>query len=546
MTKKVIYEREMKDLRHDWDVQDAHSYAASQRIKGKVAEWRIAGTPGLTLRITPGNVVWYIRRRDVSLRIGLAKEVNVATAKYYALQVNLAAGRKRNLREFLDVLMDMERADAEWRDSELRKNHQDPVYGPVAYKWNEDIADKFADSSSVWAYRKRIGDTGITWTWKALTHEFLKYKTPKLKLKYRKQYESYLTLKEFEILNDKLVSEIKLHDLERLRDAIHLNHAPSAVHRALTQSKSMLSWAWKYHATRSGLHEVQAEWWNRWSFEYHTRERTHAPTIQEIARTLAIAETFRHLADGEHDTYPGTLGALWGVILTAQRTGAFLQLRPDRMFDATKLDPMLRGWKIANWTSNEMKGGKDGGRPHSLPMPPATLKILRKFHEEAGDTSPWMFPASDPNKHITPSALNQLMYRLQGRVYDHTIKQKPSRKGKPGPKAQPKKIRRDLFAEYGIERWTLHDCRRTITTFLDDHRLGGAATAILGHKMPHARIDEREKLAPVTEQHYNRSQKIDLKAEGMALWVKSILAAYETERKKLVVHSPSEARLVPA
>jgi hypothetical protein len=144
-----------------------------------------------------------------------------------------------------------------------------------------------------------------------------------------------------------------------------------------------------------------------------------------------------------------------------------------------------------------------------------------------------MFPDRDPDRHVTKSALNQVMYRLQGRVYDHTVKQKPARKGKPGPKPKPRKERPDLFAEYGIKRWTLHDCRRTMTTFLADRRLGGAATAILGHKTAHHRTDERERLAPVTEQHYNRSQKIDLKAEGMALWVKTLLAACEKERKKL-------------
>jgi hypothetical protein len=65
---------------------------------------------------------------------------------------------------------------------------------------------------------------------------------------------------------------------------------------------------------------------------------------------------------------------------------------------------------------------------------------------------------------------------------------------------------------------------------LEDQKLGGAATAILGHKMPNSQADERERLARVTEQHYNRSQRIDLKAEGMALWVKSLLTAYEKER----------------
>jgi G:T/U-mismatch repair DNA glycosylase len=46
-------------------------------------------------------------------------------------------------------------------------------------------------------------------------------------------------------------------------------------------------------------------------------------------------------------------------------------------------------------------------------------------------------------------------------------------------------------------------------------------------------MDEREKLAPVTEQHYSRSQRIDLMAEGMALWTKALLASYESERIKI-------------
>jgi integrase len=335
--------------------------------------------------------------------------------------------------------------------------------------------------------------------------------------------EHYLTLPEFASINDKLVSEIRLRELELVRDQINLNHAPSAVHRALTQSKRMLTWAWKFHATASGLEEVQAEWWTRWSFEYKTQERTHAPTIKEIAHTLVIAGEFRHLAEGEHDTYPGTLGALWGVALTAQRTGAFLQLRVDRLFDPSKIDRKLRGWKIANWTSEEMKGGRDGGRPHSLPIPPEALKVMQTFHKEDGGKSAWMFPGRDPKKRITPAALNLLMHRLQGRVYDHTVRQKPNRKGKPGPKPRPKKARPDLFKEYGIRPFTLHDIRRAITTFLEDNRLGGAATAILTHKMTHSNINERERLAAVTEQHYRRSRRIDLKAEGMAVCTENLI-----------------------
>ena len=193
-----------------------------------------------------------------------------------------------------------------------------------------------------------------------------------------------------------------------------------------------------------------------------------------------------------------------------------------------------------------MKGGRDGGRPHSLPLPPEALKVMDKFHKEAGGKSPWMFPGRDTRKRITPAALNLLMYRLQGRVYDHTVRQKPARKGKPGPKPKPKKVRPDLFKEYGIRPFTLHDIRRAMTTFLDDKRLGGAATAILGHKMAHSSINEREQLASVTEQHYNRSQKIDLKAEGMALWVKTLLSACEKERRKLETLRAPRRRLAAA
>ncbi len=77
-----------------------------------------------------------------------------------------------------------------------------------------EITNLFADETSLYAYRKRIGDTGITWTWSALTNKFLEYQKPKLK--YRKQYEHYLMLSEFSRING------MLRDLEVLRDNIHL------------------------------------------------------------------------------------------------------------------------------------------------------------------------------------------------------------------------------------------------------------------------------------------------------------------------------------
>lgn len=59
----------------------------------------------LPLCITPGKAVWYVRRREVTLRIGLASEIDLDSARYFAVQTNLAAKRKRNLREFVDTLV---------------------------------------------------------------------------------------------------------------------------------------------------------------------------------------------------------------------------------------------------------------------------------------------------------------------------------------------------------------------------------------------------------------------------------------------------------
>lgn len=507
---------------NDRVVEQAVLLSRDESLGKTVVEWRDVGTVGLTIRITRNKPVWYLRRRDTTLRLCDVGQLPLDQARYVAKQVHLAAYMKRDLRDVVRVLLSY----ANFPEPYATENTRARFDRETAARLDHGLA-KLEE-----ARRLPVGTAAPFWTWKTLTERFLAYKKPKLKARYRNAYAHYLELEQFAPINGNMVRDIKLSDLEKLRDAIAVKYAKSAVHRAVTQSKAMLSWAWKYHATASGLEDVQYEWWTRWSFEYQTGERTRTPSVEEIARTLVIAEKFTHLAEGEHETYPGTLGALWGVCLTAQRTGAFLTLRTDRLYNAAKAVRPLRGWKIANWTAEEMKGGRDGGRPHSLPIPPEALKILQKYYVLSGGKSKWMFTGRDPKKHITQSALNLAMYRLQGRVHDHTVKQKPNRSGKPGPKPRPKKERIDLFALYGIERWSLHDCRRTIATYLDDKRLGGAATAILGHKISLGKTKEREKLAPVTEQHYSQSQRIDLKAEGMALWVRTLLAAYEKELRK--------------
>src|SRR6266850_2149348 len=105
MPEKLIYEREVKPLT-EFDVNSAISYSGSRAIIGKVAEWRDRKTVSLTIRITPGKAVWYVRRRELTLRLGLLAsswgfdrrmpqgKLDLETARYIANQIHLAAGRK--------------------------------------------------------------------------------------------------------------------------------------------------------------------------------------------------------------------------------------------------------------------------------------------------------------------------------------------------------------------------------------------------------------------------------------------------------------------
>jgi hypothetical protein len=194
------------------------------------------------------------------------------------------------------------------------------------------------------------------------------------------------------------------------------------------------------------------------------------------------------------------------VVLTAQRTGQVVAT------PAAALVPVAedagvpgQGWKSLAWFGADVKSR----RPHVIPLPPSVPALLERILRDERDgrevPSPWLFPSVRGDGHVTQTSLNQLLYRLGGR----------------GGRA-------DLLALYEIRPWTLHDVRRSLTTFLRDRRLGAAASAILDHA--DGRHDERDAVSAVTRLHYDRSQRIALKAEGLAAWVDAVLDAFETER----------------
>jgi hypothetical protein len=119
------------------DVDSAISYSQSGSIVGKVAEWRDLKTIGLTLRITPRQAIWYVRRRDATFRLGFVSEIALEKARYIAEQTRLAAKRKRDLRVFFDALLHSETNPDFYRD-------------PMSW----EVCDRLADDNSALGQRR--------------------------------------------------------------------------------------------------------------------------------------------------------------------------------------------------------------------------------------------------------------------------------------------------------------------------------------------------------------------------------------------------------
>ncbi len=462
------------------------------KVPGRGIEFADTRTPGLILRVTPTASTFMLKTEKATIRLGEANRITVEQARDQAALAKISLKRGRDPRRQVAAF-----------EASMGQTADVTVSAEAAAAVDDTPAQTEAD-------RRAHGP----WLWRDLIDEFLAVKLPKLKASYRGQYESYLRHQAFDRIRDRLVSDIRIKDLEGVRNAVVKSNTASAAHRVVQQGKEALSWAWRYNAGISGLDAYEFEWWLRWSIEYSSGTREHVPIIEELARTLALAERHRSLGQTEHATGTGTLAMLWLTVLTGQRTFQTSILRHDRLYP---IDGMP-GWLSANWTGVEMKGGKSGSRPHALPLPPQALAVLERLWAELDEPSPWACPSSRGDGHAHQSAVNKLLWRLEG--LDHY--------------GDPRPGRTNLVALHGIEPWTPHDARRTLGSFLGDRRLGGAASAILSHKEAKTE-NEKERVAPVTRLHYDRGQRMALKAEGIELWVAAVLEAYERERAALAL-----------
>lgn len=227
------YAREKKRILPQ-DVQRAIWMAQNPSAVARVIEWADTDSVGLTLRITKRDAAWLIRRRDSTIRIGSCNDVGLPTARHIAKMTREAGKRGRDLKVFVDTLLQMQ--GQHYKDA-----------------WDWKVADEVADEKSEMGRRRILGEIYPTWTWRNMTGRFLEQKLPDLRESYRSEYAHYLNLPEFELINDRLVAEIKMNELELVRDRMLTAYAKSTTSRAVRQAREMLSWAWSYHGAKAGL-----------------------------------------------------------------------------------------------------------------------------------------------------------------------------------------------------------------------------------------------------------------------------------------------------
>ncbi|WP_414474403.1 integrase family protein [Microvirga sp. M2] len=490
MTNKACtgYTRERLRLRSK-NIKRAMTIIARGKVPGRGLEWADEGCQGLTLRITRQAATWYFRERVRTVRLGTIDILTIPAAR------EAAARTKLQLKDGHDPRPDLRVYE----------------HALATYNGNMEIAIDAAwpvfDSELSEDERRKLGP----WLWSDLLNAFLAAKKKTLRERYYPAYEHYLRHPAFARIANRIVSTLTVDDLEQVRDDILEASVPSTAKRCVGQMKDALTWAWKHKGRPSGLNKATYPWWERLTVDYHWNKREHTPTVEELARTLVLAEQFRTLGETEHATSSGTLAMLWALVLTAQRTYALSRTETMALVSWDNTDRM--GWWSAGWESEVMKSGL----PHALPIPPEAKAVIDQIlaeHIEMRGPSRWLFPSKrgvdDP---VSKNGVNQLLNRLCG-----------IKKGCDGVTEHE-----NLLILHGIRRWVPQDARRALATYLSDHGLGGSASAILDHSLD-KEADERQKRAPVTRLHYDHAQRMELKAVGMELWCRAILEAYGREK----------------
>ena len=352
---------------------------------------------------------------------------------------------------------------------------------------------------------------------------------------------------------DKPAALVSQTDVESVRDTIvkeavaNGQSGVSPSNKWVTHVRSVLDHCAGHHQ-KAGLNPERA-WWRLVKTKFENPKRERSPSIEDVVGTLLLAEDYLDKPlPGRAIKVPGvghgTLAGLWWVVLSGQRGNAAMSLRAHDIVE----DPERpgTGWMLAAWDSEEMKAG----RSFVLPVPARAWQHVERFRAKstAGASDDWAFPSeADPAVHISHSGVYRILYRLRGRdALIQVPKEEPQvRLRKDGTlRSKPQRTeRRNLFEEAGIEWWSPHDDRRTLSAFMTRMKMPGGASAILAHEVDEKeglkasaterqRKDfQRQRTAKITAMAYgSEAQFLELKSEAMELWTDALLDEYDRQK----------------
>jgi integrase len=481
---------------------------------------RDAAFVGLTILTSGRTAAWYIKFGKNSAKLGNVGNPDTPPSDRRPDHIYTA----RDAREMGDYVRDI-----------LRNGEEPDDY--IAARWrglsHEDALGKAASEAA-----KARG----AWTYEELVERYLKdavskpKKTSKGRIKPEKEtsvddVRAYMTYPTTAHMRGKLVRDITKGDLEKARNDAAAMGKKHPQRKIVTYVKAALSWAADMHGADSGMDDVSPWWLRVKPFGVSTKreeilnEGGSVPTLtaKDVARILFTAEKYRVLPGRELaiPTKEVTLAALWWVALTAQRTHASLSLRVSRIEDQMA----MRGWHLVEWLPKDVKSG----RFHSLPI---SGEIYRRTIGRAlaapnrRPRSEYVFQSPKARKHgsgldgpevdkpIGDTVLNGLFRSLRGKK---TLQRE-------GVYVDASGI--DLLE--GVPEFSPHKLRDALASCLTDLQLpGGAASAVLDHADAERDDDPQSRQAKVTQDHYDRSHKLDLKHMALERWSEKVLKEYE-------------------
>ncbi|WP_457492091.1 hypothetical protein [Tardiphaga sp. P5_C7] len=326
-------------------------------------------------------------------------------------------------------------------------------------------------------------------------------------------------------LMDRYVKELRIDDLEMVRDEIKKAKGKSAHAKFVILAKRVLGWGHRHHRLRLGL-EPTVGWWNYLSHTYKNGDRSGRKlTPAQVGMLMALIEEIRALEANTSDAVLGALQVCWMIV---QRSTALVQMRalssgrwmPDPA-------PDRAGWRVYTWSTKDVKNKRE----IRMSVPPDAIRIIERVERSTSEVlqanSSWAFPQtgdkyliravapqnggvvpSDKDKPITSSALNHALDALAGRL--------------PGAM--------DLLTMVGLPRKIgPHDLRRSVVAFFEGFGEGAFASALLDHKVSGIDKMSRE-VAAITQSVYSASDRVLFKSEGLDTWMQAVLPCYHAAK----------------